>query len=205
MMRLMMNRKVATYKERPKMKYNIALIPINDRDQFINHADNLSQTAPGDRYHIGGETSIPHVSLCHFECDPDNIDNVWEQVQKLDIPSLHLTFAENRSRTYPNNPKDAGVSWVSLMPDNLDKLKELHLQVADIIKRPLNGAFDNYDPHMTLFNSKSDDACLEFNRNPRLIMPLEDDFTVALGIIDDVGQINEIIYSNESLSHTYRP
>lgn len=181
------------------VKYNIAFVPIQNRDQFIQHADTLSSTAPGDRYHIGGDASIPHVSLCHFESD--NIEEVWQQVQALQIPPLHMTFDHHRSKSYPGNPKDAGVSWVSLMPDNLEELKDLHLQIADIIKKPLNAAFENYDPHMTLFNSKNQEACSEFNQNPQ-VTPLEDDFTVVLGVIDDVGQITEIIYSNEELSHS---
>ena len=187
------------------MKFNVALVPKSDMEQFIRYAEVLSANAPADRYHIGGDASIPHVSLCHFECEPANIDEVWEEIENLDISDLRLRFEHHRSRTYPDNPKDAGVSWVSLVPDHLESLKDLHLQVADIIKKPLNGAFANYDPHMTLFNSKRDEQCAQLNIDTRLIEPLEDDFSVVIGTIDNVGQITQITHSNLANYSSMRP
>lgn len=175
--------------------YNIALIPINDRDQFIRYAHALSSTVSADTYHIGVDASIAHISLCHFTAEPEQIDAIWQQVQDLDWPTLHMTFDHHRSKSYPDNTIMVDICWVSLMPDHLEQLKERHLQVAKIIQHPLNASFEQYDPHMTLFNSLASTACADFNRHSDVTPSLKDDFKVALGFIDAVGQITELIYT----------
>ncbi len=178
------------------LKYNIALIPSQNQEQFIQYAQTLSSTAPAHTYHIGGKASIPHVSLCHFLAEPEQIDTIWTQVQGINRPKLHMTFDHHRSKSYSGRPKDIGLCWVSLMPDKLDQLKEHHLKIAKIIGQPLNASFGQYDPHMSLFNSRDEVACAEFNRHTQITPPFEDDFIVVLGYLDNVGQITEIIYPN---------
>jgi len=174
--------------------YNLALIPTHNRDQFIHYARVSSKTAPADTYHIGGEASSPHISLCHFTADPEQIDVIWQHVRDLDWPALHMTFDQHRSKSYPNNPARTDICWISLIPDHLEQLKERHLQVAEIIQHPLNASFEQYDPHMTLFNSRATSACTKFNSQPQATPSISDDFTVALGFIDTVGQITELLY-----------
>lgn len=176
--------------------YNIALIPVHDRDKFIRYAKKLSCFAPADTYHISEEASIPHISLCHFIAEPEQIDAIWQQVQNLDWPKLHMTFDRHRSKSYPANPDRTDMCWVSLVPDHLEQLKERHLKIAEMIKRPLNAAFEQYDPHMTLFNSRALIACAEFNSQPQATASLSDNFTIALGFIDAIGQITQLIYQD---------
>ena len=174
-------------------RYNLALIPANNPDQFILYAQSLSNTAPADQYLIGRGASIPHVSLCHFDSEPEDIDIIWQQVQTLALLPLHLTFDHHQSKAFPGNPKYTNIVWVSLIPDNKELLKNLHLTIADIIKEPLNAAFDRYDPHLTLFNSRAKVACASFNDLPHIVPAFEDDFVIALGLTDDVGQVTDIL------------
>ncbi len=57
-------------------KYNIALIPIKNSRQFVNYAIALSRNILSATYLLG-EKSLPHVSLCHFETDENNIETIW--------------------------------------------------------------------------------------------------------------------------------
>lgn len=174
-------------------RYNLALIPITNPDQFILYAQSLSNTAPADQYLIGRGQSIPHVSLCHFDADPEDIDTIWQQVQTLTLPALHLTFDHHLSKAFAGNPKYTDIIWVSLMPDHRAQLKDLHLLIAEIIKEPLNASFDRYDPHMTLFNSRAKVACAELNEHPHIVPAFTDEFVIALGTTDEVGQVTEIL------------
>jgi hypothetical protein len=181
-------------------RYNIAFIPSRNPQQFIQYAEELSQAAPSDKYRLGVE-SIPHVSICHFEFEGNKIEEIWNTVSALDFPELHLTFEKKRSKLYTAHPKWGGVYWVSLIPNHIVQLTEIHLEITKIIKEPLNAAFSDYDPHLTLFNSHAETACVHFNHAPQVNPPLEDAFNIALGLIDDAGQITEILFcNNESYS-----
>ncbi len=175
-------------------KYNIALIPNENHAQYIQYAQSLSQHAPAANYHIGGSASIPHVSLCHFLKAPEQIAELWQTVKNLAVPDIHLIFTRHVSKTFRGNPKYHNIWWVSLIPNHLDKLTARHMAIADIVKNPLNAAYAQYDPHMTLFNSRSKAQCAQFNQNPQLKPPLEGIFHIALGLTDQVGQITELVY-----------
>lgn len=179
------------------VRYNIALIPTQDSEQFIRHAHKLSDSAPAAHYHIGGDASIPHVSLCHFESTPEQIENIWEQVQTLACTGMDLIFDHHRSKTYPKDSGASGCAWVSLMPNHEEDLHALHLQIAEIVKKPLNMSYENYDPHLTLFNSLEENACAEFNHTPKVVPALTDRFVIALGLLDPYGQITKILHTTE--------
>lgn len=173
------------------MKYNIAFIPKKNQEQFITFAEKVHKAA-GIGAYLLGEHSIPHVSLCHFEAEELQIEKIWTEIKFLNIESIKLTFDEIRSKSYHGHPKWGGVSWVSLISDNLDQLKNIHLNVASIVKKPLNASFYQYDPHLTLLNSYNEQACLAFNY--KLLNPLIDDFFMSLGPIDKNGQLLKIAY-----------
>ena len=182
-------------------KYNLAFIPSKNPEQFIQYAAKLSQAAPSDKYLLG-VASFPHVSLCHFEIESNQIEDIWKRVCALELPELHLTFDEKRSKSYTSHPQWDNVCWVSLIPDNIVTLTEIHLEIAKIIKTPLNAAFSEYDPHLTLFNSHAETACALLNHERRLDPPLEEKFSIALGLIDSVGQVTKILFCHNEPNST---
>lgn len=176
-------------------KYNIAYIPFENPEIFVNYAQKLSQHIPCATYLLG-EKSLPHVSLCHFEAEEDNIGNIWGQVITLNVEPMELVFDSLRSKSYSGHPKWGGVCWVSLISDKLAELKKIHLRIAHhIIVEPLNASFDAYDPHLTLLNSYVEQESSVLNDKLKLRSPLKDKFCVALGSIDDNGQLINILCS----------
>ncbi|MCA0404138.1 MAG: 2'-5' RNA ligase family protein [Proteobacteria bacterium] len=173
-------------------RYNLALIPTNSL-QFVQYSDSLSQIAPTDTYQLG-QDSLPHVTLCQFEMPSNQIDAIWDKVKALELASIELHFAIKRSKIY-EHAKWGGVCWVSLISNELNKLKEMHLDITQIIKNPINAAFNDYDPHLTLFNSNYEEAYAHLNLEPEVNPPLRDEFRIALGLLDNVGQITEILES----------
>lgn len=184
-------------------KYNIAFVPSGNTQLFIEYAAELSQVAPPASYLIS-EGSIPHVSLCHFEGVDTKIEEIWDSVTALELPTLHLSFDKKRSKCYPGHPQLGGVCWVSLIPDHIDTLSAIHLEIAKIIKTPLNASFSHYDPHLTLFNSLGESTYAHINQSPQIYPPLEAEFNIALGPIDDVGQITEILFLNKATCSPYK-
>lgn len=173
-------------------KYNIAFVPKKNPRQFIDYAIALAKDVSFATYLLG-EQCVPHISVCHFLAEENSIENIWQQVSALNISPMKLIFDTQRSKSYPGHPKWGGVSWVSLISDHLDILKAIHLKIAVIIKEPLNASFSDYDPHLTLFNSFNQTECFVFNKNFRLKEPLIDNFTIALGPIDNNGQLLSIV------------
>lgn len=73
------------------------------------------------------------------------------------------------------------------------------LQIANIVQKPLNAAFSDYDPHLTLFNCYDIKNCKHFNQNPQLNSPIEDVFEIALSNIDRIGQVTKILHTSGKL------
>jgi hypothetical protein len=174
-------------------KYNLALIPVKKEPEIIQYAQKFS--LPAYSYRIG-ESSFPHITLCHFETEKENLRTIWGEALLMDHQPIHITFTALRCKTYalPLYGPTA-LYWISLIPDSKPQLQNSHLAIAGIIKNPQNAAFEHYDPHLTLFNSTDQrSTALNYSiKEPHLA----DDFTIALGESDSYGQLIKIIYTND--------
>ncbi|HVY53158.1 MAG TPA: 2'-5' RNA ligase family protein [Gammaproteobacteria bacterium] len=165
-------------------QYNIALIPTKKTTYFIELSSYFYEFA--HTYQLG-EHSFPHVTLCHFEATDDSTSELWEEVSKINIKPILLRFTHLRYKIYGDAKHGSSdLYWVSLIPEQKTLLMELHLQIAQIIQKPLNLAFDQYDPHLTLCNSLQKPNILWNNQ-------IDDEFVLALGKSDTVGQLIKII------------
>ena len=177
-------------------RYNLAFMPLRHSKKFIQLAYGTALgIKPG--HYLLGSTSLPHVSICHFITEETHVERIWGQVQALAIPPLSLTFSTKKMKIYPPDSYcDVTQCGVSLIPNNKDALMKIHLQIASIIQKPLNAAFSDYDPHLTLFNSYDIDGCIHFKHAPDLHSPVEDTFAIALGVIDHIGQVTHLLFTS---------
>jgi hypothetical protein len=168
--------------------YNIAFVPVDDGASFIQLANNASHDYAPYQYCLGMH-SIPHVSLCHFAAHQDHMKTIWSCVMDSMLPTVYLSFSKRRG----NISRDGLVYWVSLIPEQIKFLTEIHLRIAAIVKQPLNRAFSEYDPHLTLLNSQIQPGMLEHED------PIEPSmmalFKLSLGLLDKAGQITMILAS----------
>lgn len=172
-------------------KFNIALVPADEYlSDFVAYAKKSFSIQAAE--YLLGTHSVPHVTLCHFIIDESKLDEIHHKVLALKQPPIQLHFSTQRSKTYPADSLWGEWSWVSLLPDKLDELKKLHLQIATIVT-PTNSAFDDYDPHLTLFNSRDKAGCESINQAPQVNPVLSGTFEIKLGRLDDIGQITEIL------------
>lgn len=165
-------------------KYNLALLPQTKSRDVIQLAQHFSEFA---HQYILGEHSLPHVTLYHFYYDENEINHLIQQAQSVWQESpIYLTF---KTFSYLTLYKD--VYWVSLIPDHLKKLHAMHAIIADLIHQPIK---ENFDPHMTLFNCENNAKDQDIKNHCHIYKTISDDFKLALGYCDEVGQFTEIIH-----------
>lgn len=162
--------------------YNIALVPKKMSDKVVQCAQQFAEIA--DQY-ILGKQSLPHVTLCQFVIEPEFIEQIWQQANKL-IPqqTIELTFNELSCITFDNQ-----IFWTSLMPNHREWLTDLHEKTAKMLMK----APKRYDPHMTLFNTRNKDYQRLVEAYKPNYTPICDEFTLALGKSDGIGQLTEIL------------
>lgn len=161
-------------------KYNLALIPISCGNEVIRYANQFSTMA--DKYLLGSN-SLPHVTLYHFETD--RVEDIWKQVTDVwNEKSILLNFFEFSCVSFDNC-----IFWASLLPDNGDELHRMHRLIAQVLEKPVK---ENFEPHMTLFNTKHKDYEKEVNELKKTYTPISDKFILSLGKSDDVGQFSEV-------------
>jgi len=179
-----------------KNRYNIALIPIKESESVIKCAHFLSNVA--DSYLLG-KSSLPHVTLYQFQANESDIRSIWERAcSELSQTSIELTFKKFSCITF-----DQTIFWASLLPDNEDALMKMHRTIADIIKQPVKA---NYDPHMTLINTKDPSYENLVNKLSNIYIPIQDIFVLALGKSDEIGQLTKVIYSYQLKNYfSYNP
>jgi len=164
-------------------KYNIALIPESCSDLVINCANNFKHIS--DRYLLG-ENSFPHVTLYRFSSDASEIEHIIQKINNSNIPkTINLQFNEFSYASFHRS-----VYWTSLMPDKVDELNHMHYLTSKILGKPVK---ENFDPHMTLMNTKhaqyeslAADVKQRYNS-------IRDKFILTIGESDDIGQVTKII------------
>lgn len=168
-----------------KNKYNLALTPCKKADDIILLANQFKSIADG---YLLGNNSLPHVTLYHFFAGERDISTIWKRTISLwHDKYFTLTFEKFSCITFKND-----VFWISLLPNKIEFLHHMHHDIADILQLPVK---KNFDPHMTLLNTKNRECEHEAHLISQHYNVIEDTFILSLGKSDDIGQFTELIYS----------
>ena len=168
-----------------KKKYNLALTPTSINKEVIRYANHFYEIA--DSYCLGPH-SLPHVTLYHFWYEETQINSCWENVCKAwQAPPLYLQFDQFSFLTFYKK-----IYWISLLPNNIDMLHNMHQQIATLLNLPIK---EDFQPHMTLVNTKIDNK-QEVEKVEKIYSPLKDNFILSLGSCDEVGQLTQILKGN---------
>ena len=166
-------------------KYNIVFYPTTKVADLTAVAQQFKSFS--DKYLLK-EDAFPHVTLYQFEAEESAISGIWNKAQEnFSQKSIHLKLATLNS-AYINNR-----CWLSLIPDNIQRLHELHAEVAVLLNSPVRTGFD---PHLTLINSLQKDYEPAMNKFSETFASMEDEFTLALGESDQIGQLRRVIYNS---------
>jgi hypothetical protein len=168
-----------------KKRFNIILIPISKGAEVAAIAKKLYSISAGYK---AGEGSLPHVTLCQFYADREDINPIWKGICETSInKTIDLKFESISCLNV------IGYNWVSLVPNNLDELMKMHLTVTSFIDKPIGKCFEKFDAHMTLINTLMDD----YKGVVAEVLPevfFQDTFKLAVGESDEVGRLENILY-----------
>jgi 2'-5' RNA ligase len=167
-----------------KHKYNLVYIPTSKNQEITTLARQFSTYA--DQYLLGNQ-ALPHVTLCQFEALEQDLEKIWQRADKLiSAKSISLTF-DSISVINKNN-----FYWVSLIPDHANELGKIHDAAVAVLEIKHSVWFD---PHLTLFNSTTDNFSAAVESFKASFTDLRDNCILALGKSGFAGQFKEIIFS----------
>ncbi len=175
-------------------KYNIAFVPKEKAQEFITLC--TVHTTKPHNYYLN-EKSIPHLTICQFYLEEDNVDLLYDNIRS-ELITTEITLSFNK---YSHLTFDENTYWLSVLPEEFEELNSIYICVSKIIK-PLRS--DAYDPHLTLFNYLVEDneKNKDFHELDRC-MNIQDEFMLVIGECDKVGQLTKIIksFDNQYSSH----
>lgn len=167
-------------------KYNLALIPFTKSHRVIEIAQQFANIA--DLYLLG-KKSFPHVTLYHFYYEENEIETLWMRVLKTwEKQPIVLSFPHFNYQMFKN------IYWISLMPDHVEELHNMHGMIANLLNLPIK---DTFDPHMTLINTYNSDYAEEIKAAQSAYSIITDNFYLALGESDNIGQLTNILFSTK--------
>lgn len=166
--------------------YCIALLPIKNADAFIS----LSQQISLEKDYKLGFNSIPHVTISQFWLEENKLEMLWEKViTTMNIRTLNLTFITFSCLTFDNK-----FFWISILPTKTVELHKLHKQLNSIINTKPSRP---YDPHLTLLSTKDSNYIEKASPILSKDISISDDFLIAIGNCDELGQFTNIIFKSE--------
>jgi 2'-5' RNA ligase len=167
-----------------KKRYNIALLPTAKNANFIARAKNFYPIA--FNYKLGPQ-AMPHITLCQFYSEDTEVNTLWKKILSTGVPHS-ISLSLNEYSLF----EAIDYNWISLRPDNLDALMQMHCMIAKLIASPLGRVFENFDAHLSLINTREADTKTAVAAVP--LAPLEDKFILSLGRSDEIGQYKQVIY-----------
>jgi 2'-5' RNA ligase len=179
--------------------YNLALRP---RDESLSKTlTDLAQTNLADRpagYLLGNNNALPHVTVCQFKAQSNQINEIWRRAISLKNTTVELYF----SHLYiSQDKKDAGLLWIGLAMKGQAALSRLQEDVFNMLaKAGIKGTTlpEEYFPHVTWARCRAD-LPLSFKILPELAL-----YTTPQPFILTFGQSNDIgVYSKQILPSPY--
>ena len=164
-------------------RYNIALVANTCTNTVISYAKNFTDIA--DKYLLSN-ASLPHVTLHQFDANNDELSNIIAKLESSNVTkSLELEFENFSCITFGNN-----IFWASLLPNKINEIISLHVDIANLLKMPIKKSFD---PHMTLMSTKECRYEEKVNSLKKIYKPIKDEFTLTIGHSDEIGQYLKVI------------
>lgn len=163
-------------------RFNIAYVPKYNSKEFINISESLN---PKSYNYNLGENSLPHITICQFISDENEIGQIWNEVCSK-IVEYNITLIFN---SFSNISFDEKLFWFSIIPEPNQQLIDTFNGVSKIVKPIRNDAFD---PHLTLFNYFPEKLTINFPIEEKI--SIEGEFELILGESDNVGQLKNIIF-----------
>ncbi|MGC1878159.1 MAG: hypothetical protein WA347_07745 [Rhabdochlamydiaceae bacterium] len=179
------------------MRYILALIPSKQHILTYIQAAQQSFAPINDGYLLADNKSIPHVTICSFQCDEHKVAEIWShveswQINNCPIRAIGLMLKKGKAPQYHYS--------VGLSVARDSQLLHLHYLASDLLEShgitSLNPSRELYQPHLTLAGIgwlPAKDIVLPFIIDDLLSLPSYH-FHIVLGRGDDIGQYLETLF-----------
>lgn len=178
-------------------RYNIVLLPsFKHSNEFINYAASFSSIA---NQYILGKKSLPHITVCQFEIEKNDIKKVHEINQQLmQITIQKRIFPEFTSLNFVSLEGEfSGMLAVDLGIKRNEPIMLLHQKVTALLESlgftVLNAKGDLYRPHLTLTFLSYKNNLHSFIFPKKLMGPSKEPFSLCLGTADLNWQLTGLI------------
>jgi 2'-5' RNA ligase len=169
-------------------KFNLALLPCKAEGEAVNLAQRFATLSES---YLLGKGSKPHVTLCQFYSEEEQVAEIWEKANQITSGKvLHLCF--NQISDFHS---EEGRIYIQLVPEPNEALQQWHEKIAHLIEAPLGRVFEAYFPHLTLATIQKARLEQAYAEMSQLKIKFKDDFRLGLGRCDEVGQVIELLYS----------
>lgn len=133
------------------MNYMIALAsPQEIRGKYIQAAQKLFSSA-SDKYLLS-EHSLPHITLCQFDCEEKDATAIWDELTDLKMHSYSVRF--NGFSFIKGLDVHRDFYWAELSIARDEEIMKIYRTTDAIIHSHgftcLNEQGDGYRPHLTL-------------------------------------------------------
>jgi len=183
------------------MRYILALVPPEQQKRAYVQAAQTAFSSICDGYMLSEEKSLPHITLCSFQCDDEKLTQIYRGIEKWKINSCSMRVMGlmlKKGKVPPHHYS------VSLSIAREPAILHLHYQTLHLLNdfniTPLNPNEDLYFPHLTLAGIRfADSVSLTPIIDDLISMPV-DPFRLVLGRGDDIGQYLETLHQFNEIS-----
>lgn len=179
------------------MRYILALIPPEKHGAAYIQAAQKVFAPISDGYLLMDGVSLPHVTICSFQCDESKISKLYREIQTWGIEScvvriMGLFFKKGKTPAHHYS--------ISLSIARDPSILHLHQLALALLRSyaitPLNPSQDLYQPHLTLAGIHwlpSEIITLNAILDDLISLPAEP-FHLVIGKGDDIGQYLETLF-----------
>lgn len=178
------------------MRYILALLPSEQQKTAYIQAAQTVFSPICDGYMLSVGMSLPHITLCSFQCDDEKLTEICRCVEKWKINSCPIRVMGLMLKKGKVPPHHYSVS-LSIARD--PAILHLHHLTAHLLSdfniNPLNPSNDLYFPHLTLAGIRfapTESVSLTSVIDELISLPV-DPFHLVLGRGDDIGQYLETL------------
>ena len=144
------------------MKYNIAIrLPQDIHNKAIEFSNIVAQN--GGIFVLGTQNNFPHITIAHFECDDENIEEIISDVKKITDMLQIFDIKSNKYR--------ASNGWIDVSFQLQKDLTMLYGNIVNILRK-YNCKITSNDwrqknaPHIT-FSKMSKNDIFDINMLPK--------------------------------------
>ena len=174
-------------------RFNLAAVPVDPavHEVFFNAAASLRDFADG--YLLARDTSLPHVSLCHFRAADDDAARALTQ----DFTGLDLTLFNTGTYVLAGTAEHTGKFWGGIIERRSAPLMALQAKTVATLRQTALEIFhssgDAYFPHFTLVRSAVPPPLQGAEIFSDKLIGREIACRVCLGRSDENGQLTKIL------------